>query len=351
FDEGWVVPLPPKVKIDQKVAVIGSGPAGLAAAQQLCREGYQVTVYEKADRIGGLLRYGIPDFKMEKSVLDRRLDQLKAEGVHFVTHTDVGRDLALSDLKKNYDAVCIAIGAMQPRDLPVPGRNLKGVYFAMEFLTLSNRMVAGDPVSPEQIISARGKRVVIIGGGDTGSDCLGTVHRQGAKSVHQFEILPRPPETRPQSTPWPDWPMVLRSSHAHEEGGDRKWSILTKSFSGENGVVKKLHTVKVELKSNSRGQSQFVEIPGSDEEMDVDLVLLAMGFIHPIHEGLVNHLKLKLNSRGNLQVDENFMTSEPGVFAGGDAVRGASLIVWAIAEGRKAAEGIERYLKAKTPVS
>lgn len=351
FKEGWVVPLPPKVKLDQKVAIIGSGPAGLAAAQQLCREGYRVTLFEKADRVGGLLRYGIPDFKMEKSVLDLRLDQMLAEGVNFVTHTEIGKDMPVSELKKNFDAVCVTIGAMKTRDLPVPGRDLKGIYFAMDYLTQSNKIVAGDKIASEQIISAKGKRVVIIGGGDTGSDCLGTAHRQGAKSIHQFEILPQPPETRPSSTPWPYWPMVLRSSHAHEEGCDRKWNVLTRSFSGEIGVVKKLHTAKVELKINSNGQSQFVEIPGAEEEMDVDLVLLAMGFIHPIHEGLVKDLKLKLNSRGNIQVDENFMTSEPGIFAGGDAVRGASLIVWAIAEGRKAAAGIERYLKTKTSAS
>ncbi|MBI3352539.1 MAG: glutamate synthase subunit beta, partial [Nitrospirae bacterium] len=312
---------------------------------------YRVTLFEKADRVGGLLRYGIPDFKMEKSVLDLRLDQMLAEGVNFVTHTEIGKDIPVSELKKNFDAVCVTIGAMKTRDLPVPGRDLKGIYFAMDYLTQSNKIVAGDKIASEQIISAKGKRVVIIGGGDTGSDCLGTAHRQGAKSIHQFEILPQPPETRPSSTPWPYWPMVLRSSHAHEEGCDRKWNVLTRSFSGEIGVVKKLHTAKVELKINSNGQSQFVEIPGAEEEMDVDLVLLAMGFIHPIHEGLVKDLKLKLNSRGNIQVDENFMTSEPGIFAGGDAVRGASLIVWAIAEGRKAAAGIERYLKTKTSAS
>ncbi len=349
--EGWMAPVLPKTRSDQKVAVIGSGPAGLAAAQQLCRAGYQVTVYEKADRLGGLLRYGIPDFKMEKNVLDRRIDQMKAEGVRFITNTEAGKDLSVSDLRKSSQAVCITIGAMKPRDLPAPGRNLKGIYFAMDYLTQANRVTAGDRIDSGALISAKGKRVVIIGGGDTGSDCLGTTHRQGAKSVHQFEILPLPPENRPPSTPWPYWPMVLRTSHAHEEGCDRKWSIMTKSFSGENGVVQNIHTVKVELKGAGNGQSQIVEIPGSEEAIEADLVLLAMGFSHPLHEGLLKELNIKLNSKGTIEVDENFMSSESGIFAAGDAVRGASLIVWAIAEGRKAAEGIDRFLKSTSRIS
>lgn len=349
FKEGWVTPLLPKSDLKKKVAIIGSGPAGLAAAQQLRREGFQVTVYEKADRIGGLLRYGIPDFKMEKSVLEMRLRQLKNEGVQFITNAEVGKTIPISELRKTYDAVCLTIGAMKPRDLPVPGRNLRGVQFAMDYLTQSNKVIAGDQFHPDEIISAKGKRVVIIGGGDTGSDCVGTAIRQGAKSVQQYEILSRPPDTRPLSTPWPYWPMTLRSSHAHEEGCDRKWNIMTKSFTGENGVLKKLRLVKVELKKEANGAFRFAEIPGTEEEMEVDLVLLAMGFEHPVHEGLVKELDLKLDAKGNIHVNDQSMTNTEGVFAAGDSVRGASLIVWAIAEGRKAADGIERYLKTKIP--
>lgn len=347
FKEGWVTPIPARTRKKEKIAVVGSGPAGLAAAQQLCREGYQVTVYEKGDRIGGLLRYGIPDFKMEKEVLDRRLEQMKSEGVQFMTNSDIGNTISISELKEKNDAICLAIGAMKPRDLVVPGRNLKGIWFAMEYLTQSNKSVSGIKFNPEELISAKGKRVVVIGGGDTGSDCVGTATRQGAKSVHQFEILSKPPENRPASSPWPYWPMTMRSSHAHEEGCDRKWSIMTKSFSGDNGVLKKLRTIKVELKTDNNGQTRLSEIPGTEEEMEVDLVLLAMGFLHPVHEGVVKNLNLRLNSKGNIEVDNQFMTSEPGIFAAGDAVRGASLIVWAIAEGRQAAEGIDQYLKTR----
>lgn len=347
FSEGWVIPLHPKSELNKKVAIVGSGPAGLAAAQQLRREGYQVTVFEKADRIGGLLRYGIPDFKMEKKVLDLRLEQMKEEGVRFITRTEIGKEISVAELKKEYDAVCIAIGAMKPRDFSLPGRELKGIVFAMDYLTQTNKIIAGDKIHPDPFLNAKGKRVVVIGGGDTGSDCVGTATRQGAKSVQQFEILSRPPETRSPETPWPYWPLALRSSHAHEEGCDRKWNILTKSFSGENGMVKKLKTVKVEPKTDQHGASRLVEIQGSEEEMDVDLVLLAMGFVHPVHEGIIQEWKLKLNSKGNIEVNDQFMTSVPGVFAAGDSVRGASLIVWAIAEGRKAAEGIDLYLKSK----
>ncbi|MFI5304080.1 MAG: glutamate synthase subunit beta [Nitrospiria bacterium] len=348
FKEGWVTPILPKIKLKSKIAIVGSGPAGLAAAQQLCREGFQVSVFEKADRIGGLLRYGIPDFKMEKKILDMRLNQMQSEGVDFNVNVEIGKNIKISELRKTYDAVCLAIGAMKPRDLPVPGRNLDGIWFAMDYLTQSNRVIAGDKFGSNEIISAKGKRVIVIGGGDTGSDCVGTATRQGAKSVQQFEILSRPPESRPPSAPWPYWPMTLRSSHAHEEGCDRKWDMMTKSFTGENGVLKKLKFINVELKKENNGQSHFAEIIGSEQEMEVDLVLIAMGFAHPVHEGLVRDLNLKLDSKGNIEVDEFSMTSVPGVFAAGDSVRGASLIVWAIAEGRKAAEGIERYIKTKT---
>ncbi len=348
FDEGWVSPILPVSETGFRVAVVGSGPAGLAAAQQLRRAGHEVTVFEKADRIGGLLRYGIPDFKMEKWVLDRRLDQMLAEGVTFRTNVDVGRDLSVEELRQSFDAICLAGGAMAPRDLPVPGRELSGVHFAMDYLTQQNKINAGDPPPPPtERLTAKGKRVVIIGGGDTGSDCLGTTHRQGAKEVYQFELLPQPPPQRAESTPWPLWPMQLRSSHAHEEGCKREWSVSTTKFSGRNGRVEKLHAVRVNFQKDDQGRSRMVEIPDTAFELDVDLVLLAMGFAGPEKRGLLTDLEVALDARGNVAVDENYMTNVDGVFAAGDMKRGASLIVWAIAEGRKAAAGIERYLKTK----
>jgi len=350
FDEGWVSPILPVVQTGFRVAVVGSGPAGLAAAQQLRRAGHEVTVFEKADRIGGLLRYGIPDFKMEKWVLDRRLDQMLAEGVAFRTNVDVGRNLSVEELRQSFDAICLAGGAMAPRDLPVPGRELSGVHFAMDYLTQQNKINAGDPPPPPaERLTAEGKRVVIIGGGDTGSDCLGTTHRQGAKEVYQFELLPQPPPHRADSTPWPLWPMQLRSSHAHEEGCKREWSVSTTKFSGRNGRVEKLHAVRVNFQKDDQGRSRMVEIPDTAFELDVDLVLLAMGFAGPDKRGLLTDLEVTLDVRGNVAVDENYMTNVDGVFAAGDMKRGASLIVWAIAEGRKAAAGIERYLKTKAP--
>jgi glutamate synthase (NADPH/NADH) small chain len=350
FDEGWVSPILPVTETGQRVAVVGSGPAGLAAAQQLRRAGHQVTVFEKADRIGGLLRYGIPDFKMEKWVIDRRLEQMTAEGVQFQTNVDVGRDMPADRLRREYDAVLLATGAMVPRDLKVPGRELGGVHFAMDYLTQQNRINAGDlPPSADKRITAEGKRVVIIGGGDTGSDCLGTAHRQNVKEVYQFELLPEPPPQRDASTPWPYWPMQLRSSHAHEEGCKREWSVSTTKFSGRNGRVEKLHAVRVEFEKDAQGKTKMVEVPNSAFELDVDLVLLAMGFTGPEKPGLLTDLGVTLDPRGNVSVDANYMSSVPGVFAAGDAKRGASLIVWAIAEGRKAAAGIERFLAAKVP--
>ena len=350
FDEGWVSPILPVAETGFRVAVIGSGPAGLATAQQLRRAGHEVTVFEKADRIGGLLRYGIPDFKMEKWVLDRRLDQMIAEGVAFRTNVDVGRDLSVEELRQSFDAICLAGGAMAPRDLPVPGRELSGVHFAMDYLTQQNKINAGDPPPPPaERLTAEGKRVVIIGGGDTGSDCLGTTHRQGAKEVYQFELLPQPPPHRAESTPWPLWPMQLRSSHAHEEGCKREWSVSTTKFTGRNGRVTKLHAVRVNFQKDDQGRSRMVEIPDTAFELDVDLVLLAMGFAGPDKHGLLTDLDVMLDTRGNVAVDENYMTNVDGVFAAGDMKRGASLIVWAIAEGRKAAAGIERYLKTKAP--
>jgi glutamate synthase (NADPH/NADH) small chain len=340
FDEGWVQPVLPATKSGKSVAIIGSGPAGLAAAQQLVRAGHDVTLYEKADRIGGLLRYGIPDFKMEKWVVDRRLDQMRAEGVKFVTGTVVGKDITGEQLRTQYDAVGLTMGAEQARELPVPGRDLKGIHLAMDYLTQQNKRVAGDTDLGETI-TAKGKRVVIIGGGDTGSDCLGTAHRQGSIETHQFELLPEPPPQRADSTPWPLWPMQLRTSHAHEEGCDRQWSVSTTKFTGHNGHVTKLHAHRVAFENG-----KFMPIPDTEFTMDVDLVLLAMGFTGPVKNGLLDSLGVTYDARGNVAVGENFMTNLDGVFAAGDTKRGASLIVWAIAEGRKMATGIDAYLRA-----
>jgi len=345
FDEGWVHPVLPVVSTGQSVAVVGSGPAGLAAAQQLAREGYLVTVYEKADRIGGLLRYGIPDFKMEKWVIDRRLEQMKIEGVTFETNVHVGVDLAVETLQRKYDAVLLTLGAEQARDLPVPGRDLKGIHFAMDFLPQQNKRNAGQPVS-EDAITAKGKRVVIIGGGDTGSDCLGTVHRQGCVEVHQFELLPEPPPHRAASTPWPLWPMQLRTSHAHEEGCDRQWSVSTTKFSGHNGHVTTLHAQRVAFDHGT-----VTPLTGTGFELGADLVLLAMGFTGPIKSGLLESLGVHYTDRGSVAVDEHFMTNVEGVFAAGDTKRGASLIVWAIAEGRRSAAAVHRYLQARRRVA
>jgi glutamate synthase (NADPH/NADH) small chain len=325
FAEGWIRPEPSARRTGKRVAVIGSGPAGLAAAQQLARAGHTVTVFEKSDRIGGLLRYGIPDFKMQKHLIDRRVEQMIAEGVEFAVNAKV---TSIEDMRRDYDAVVLAVGAEQPRDLSVPGREMKGIHFAMDFLPQQNRRVAGDTV--EQQILATGKRVVIIGGGDTGADCLGTSHRQKAASVHQFEIMAMPPADRADSTPWPLWPMQLRMESSHEEGGAREWAVQTTRFSG-NGSVEKLHFTRV-------GDST-----GTELSLDADLVLLAMGFTGPVRRGLLE--PLALDARGNVAT-EDYQTSLPGVFAAGDARRGQSLVVWAIAEGRKAAAATNRFLSA-----
>jgi glutamate synthase (NADPH/NADH) small chain len=348
FDEGWVVAKPPLVRTGKKVAVIGSGPAGLAAAEQLNRAGHFITVFEKSDRVGGLLRYGIPEFKMEKRFLNRRLALMEQEGVAFRTSVNVGIDIGAEQLKSEFDAIVLSGGAEWPRDLQVPGRELNGIHFAMEYLTLSNRRAEGDSIPDNEFISAKGKRVVIIGGGDTGADCLGTVHRQGAASVHQFELLPKPPDARGADNPWPQWPNVFRTSPAHEEGGERVYSVSTQRFTGDDqGRVKKLHGSKVEL-VRQNGRMSFEAIPGSDFEMGVDLVLLAMGFLGPERPGLLSSFGVKLTDRGNVWRDEQWMTSVPGVFTAGDMQRGQSLIVWAIAEGRSAARGVDLYLMGKS---
>jgi glutamate synthase (NADPH/NADH) small chain len=344
FHEGWIRPEPPKIRSGKKVAIVGSGPAGLAAAQQLCRAGHSVVVYEKADRIGGLLRYGIPQFKLEKHIIDRRLEQMSAEGVKFVTGAEVGKNIAVEDLRSEFDAIVLAGGAEHPRDLNVPGRDLKGIHFAMEYLPQQNRRNLGDTIPPEKEILATGKRVVIIGGGDTGADCLGTAHRQKPRSVHQFEIMPKPPDERSPRTPWPLWPMLLRTEGAHEEGGVRDWSIATTKFTGKptgssSGHVQQLHTVRV------GPPPTFEPIPGTEFVMEADLVLIAMGFVGPVRNGMIDQLGVKLDPRGNVATDQNFMSSVPGVFAAGDMRRGQSLVVWAIAEGRKTAASVDHYLQ------
>jgi glutamate synthase (NADPH/NADH) small chain len=339
FEEGYVKPEPPAARTGKRVAVIGSGPAGLAAAQQLARAGHDVTVLEKNDRIGGLLRYGIPNFKMEKHLIDRRLEQMRAEGVKFRTGAHVGKNVAVTDLRKEFHALLLAGGAEQPRNLNVPGRELRGIHFAMEFLPQQNRRNEGDAIPAEEAILATGKRVVIVGGGDTGADCLGTCHRQGALSVDQFELLPEPPLERAPTTPWPLWPMQLRVESSHEEGGRRKWAVSTVKFGGDaRGNVRELYAMEVGPPPN------FEPRPGTEFTLECDLVLLAMGFTGPVKGGMIDQFGVALDSRGNLQTDDNYMTSVPGVFAAGDMRRGQSLIVWAIAEGRKAAAGMDQYL-------
>lgn len=346
FDEGFVQPLPPTKLTGKTVAVVGSGPAGLAAAQQLTRAGHTVTVLERADRIGGLLRYGIPEFKMEKRVLNRRLDQMSAEGTEFRAGVNVGVDITAEELRRDFDAVVLAGGATAGRDLPVPGRDLDGIHQAMEYLPWGNRVQEGDDVlgeDGEPPITAKGKKVIIIGGGDTGADCLGTAHRQGAASVHQFEIMPRPPEARAESTPWPTYPLMYRVSSAHEEGGERVFSVNTEEFLGKDGHVTGLKAHEVTMRDG-----KFEKVEGSDFQLDADLVLLAMGFVGPEREGLLTDLGVKLTERGNVARGADFDTSVPGVFVAGDMGRGQSLIVWAIAEGRAAAAAVDRYLMGST---
>ena len=348
FKEGWIRPNPPKVRTGKKVAVVGSGPAGLAAAAQLNSAGHRVTLFERDEYIGGLLTLGIPDFKLEKHVVQRRVDLMAAEGVEFKTGVHVGVNYPVEKLRNSFDAICLTSGATQPRDLPVPGRELAGVHFAMEYLVQQNRALAGKTVSAAERITAKGKRVVILGGGDTGADCLGTAHRQGAKEILQFEILPEPPPMRQVDNPWPEWPLVLRLSAAHEEGGLRDYSISTKAFSGSNGNVRRLHAVRIQWERDGTGRMAMTEVPGSEFEVGTELVLLALGFLHPEHGSLLGDLGVALDPRGNVAVGGNMMTSEPGIFAAGDMVRGASLVVWAIAQGRDAARGADEYLMGST---
>lgn len=353
WEEGWVRPVKPTRRTGRSVAVIGSGPAGLAAAQQLSRAGHTVTLFEKSDRVGGLLRYGIPDFKLEKWIIDRRVEQMREEGVSFQTGVHVGVDLTVSELRKGFDAMLITTGCEASRDLPVEGRELDGVHFAMDFLPQQNRRVAGDAVDPAQEIVATDKHVVVIGGGDTGSDCVGTSHRQGAKSVTSLELLPQPPDGRHPSEPWPmPMKMTYSVSSSHAEGGRREFAVLTKRFSGEGGAVKKLHGVRVEFERDALDRPQMPtmrEVPGSEFEIPADLVLLAMGFVHPVHEGLIEGLGIELDGRGNAKADtRRFAASEPGVFAAGDARRGQSLVVWAQWEGREAARAVDAFLMGES---
>ena len=340
FERGWVKPEPPSLKTGKKVAIVGSGPAGMACAQQLARVGHDVHVFEKLAKAGGLLTYGIPDFKMEKHVIARRAAQMEAEGVTFHYNAHVGVNMPAEALLREYDALVLAGGAEEARDLPIPGRELKGIHFAMDFLPQQNRRVSGEPQEVEPILAAD-KHVVVIGGGDTGSDCIGTAFRQGARSVTNFEILPQPPLRENKMLTWPDWPLKLRTSSSHEEGAKRDFAVLSTKFSGEGGAVKKLHCVRVDEKVKP--------IAGTEFEVDADLVLLAMGFVHPVHKGMIEELELKLDQRGNVKADTlAYQSSNPKIFAAGDMRRGQSLVVWAIREGRQAAHSVDKFLMGST---
>lgn len=345
FRKGWVQPQLPASRTGKTVAVIGSGPAGLACADQLNQAGHTVTVFERDDRVGGLLRYGIPDFKLEKWTVDRRIEVMEAEGIRFVTNTHVGQNYPVENLKA-FDAVVLCGGATKARNLPIPGRDLDGIHYAWDYLWQQNKRVAGDDLQAENIlpISAEGKHVIVIGGGDTGSDCVGTANRQGAATVTQFELLPTPPEERPEHQPWPYMPMLLTTTSSHEEGADRHWCVLTKSFEGTNDQVEQLHTVQVEMGTDANGRMTYTEIPGTEQTWQADLVLLAIGYTGPEKEGMISQLGLELDPRGNVKTDEHYATSEPGIYAAGDLRRGQSLVVWAISEGREAARAVDQYL-------
>jgi glutamate synthase (NADPH) small chain len=348
FNEGWVQPQPPETRTGKRVAIVGSGPAGLAAAQQLNRAGHHVTVFEKSDRIGGLLRYGIPDFKMDKGILDRRLDLLADEGIEFVTGADIGGTIPADELTSDFDAVVLTIGALKPRDLPIPGRELGGIHFAMDYLEQQNRILAGEHVPDHERIDAKGKRVVIIGGGDTGADCFGTAIRQGAADVIQFQRWPEPPQQRKPENPWPEPPEIFQYSPAHEEGGLREFAMATRSFSGQNGQVTTLHGARYEVIPTESGRPKLAEKAGTEFDMPVELVLLAIGFAGSEAGGIAFQLDLEMSERGTIKTDEHHMTSTPGVFAAGDASRGQSLIVWAITEGREVAHQVDCHLMGTT---
>jgi glutamate synthase (NADPH/NADH) small chain len=343
FDEGWIRAEPPAHRTGRRVAVVGSGPAGLAAAQQLNRAGHRVTVFDRSDRIGGLLRYGIPDFKMEKWVLDRRVDLLEAEGITFETGYDIGVDITAAQLRERFDAVVLAVGADRPRDIAVPGRALSGVHVAMDYLVQQNRRVAGERIHAVPEISARGRKVVIIGGGDTGADCLGNVIREQCSDVQQLYIYAQPPDTRSDDNPWPQWPLILRTYPAHDEGGSREFGFMVTRFEGENGAVQRVRASRVEARREN-GRRSFVAVPGEDVSLDADLVLIAIGYEGATRSSLLDELSVTFDARGNVAVDDAFACTPPGVFAAGDAVRGASLIVWAIADGRAAARSCDTYL-------
>ena len=349
WDEGWITPHPPTWRSGKSVAVVGSGPAGMAAAAQLNHAGHLVTLYERNEVNGGLLRLGIPDFKLEKNVVQRRVDQMAAEGVTFVTNAHIGQNVPVAELKDKFDAIVLTGGSTVPRDLDVPGRELKGIHPAMDYLTMQNRTNTGAEFPESERITAEGKHVIILGGGDTGADCLGTAHRQGALSVHQYELLPEPPVDRTDDNPWPQWPLILRSSAAHEEGGDRDYNIQTTSFSGSNGQVTKLHAIRLEWgRPDESGRPTMKELEGTEFEIDADLVLFALGFLHPEKNGMLDDLGVELDGRGNVSTNTDRMTNLPGVFAAGDMHRGQSLVVWALAEGRQAAHGVDKFLMGAT---
>ncbi len=349
WEEGWILPKIPDQRTGKKVAIVGSGPAGLACAQQLARAGHDVTIYEKNARMGGLLRYGIPDFKMEKQWIDRRMGQMRAEGVKFRFNTHIGVDRKIEDLQERYDVVVLAGGSEATREMPVPGRELGGVHLAMDFLTQQNRRVSGEPYDIDDVILANDKHVVVIGGGDTGSDCVGTAIRHGAKTVTQIEIMPKPPRAEDKAMTWPDWPERLRTSSSQEEGCERDWGVSTKSIKGEDGVAKTLELVRVEWATGENGAMMMNEVAGTEFEIRADLVLLAMGFVHPVHDGMLDALGVKLDDGGNVKADtEDYMTSVDDVFASGDMRRGQSLVVWAIREGRQCARAVDEYLMGTT---
>ena len=349
FKNGLVKPKKPAKRTGKKIAVIGAGPAGLSAADQLNKAGHSVTVFERDDKVGGILRYGIPDFKLDKGVLDRHIKVWQKEGIKFVTGVNVGVGLKVSKLKKEFDAICLTGGSRTPRDIKIEGRELSGIYFAMDYLIQSNKRAGGAKIPADKLIDAKGKKVVIIGGGDTGADCVGTANRQGASCVVQIEVLPKPSECRPEAQPWPKYPLLLKTSTSHEEGGERHWSILTKKFVGEDNHIKKISCVKVDfLQKDEKGCSVMKEVPDSAFEIEADLIILAVGFLHPEHSGLIKELGVDLDPRGNVKADADYRTSVKNIFTAGDMHRGQSLVVWAISEGRSSAHHIDKYLTGRT---